>query len=340
MKLPSTSNCRRALHLETDKSAFPQSMHLSKLQGKRSLGLSALLAQRQSDAKPIGPPQSPGDEPSSESKFHVSDDPSFPDQTFAPMAQRGLLTYQEEASSLTAASISETAEVQILPDYDVSTSAGVANWPLYGDQCAGTATWQLGDSLVESQVIVQPQSQNQQASEAQTISISPLLTSQADVNIFYQNSRDISAIFVEKQKKMIVDLNAAAASLKLQLQFMQQERDDAVLEVSTLHVTIEEQKHEQQTQLLSFSLKMLQDEAEMRKLNDKIHAMSGETNMYSFLPHVIIILHVINTSFQVSAMLKRYPRRSGTEIIWFPRCFVNFSENRINIRQIFPEQYP
>jgi regulator of replication initiation timing len=101
----------------------------------------------------------------------------------------------------------------------------------------------------------------------------------ADVNIFHQNSRDINASFIEKQRKIIVDLNAATSSIKLQLQCMQQERDDLVLENSALHAAIEEQRHEQQTQLLSFSLKLLQDEAEMRKSHDELHRMRSEISL-------------------------------------------------------------
>jgi hypothetical protein len=311
-KLGIVAALRDALHLDpssavTDNSSFLPRMHLSKLQGKRSLGLSALLAQRQSDAKPVGRPQSPGDESSSESKFPVSDDQSFPvEQTLAPVAPCGLdlLVPCQEAFSLSIASILDTNEVQSLPDNAMSSSTGVANWQLYGDQSSGTATWQLDDLLVVPPVIAESRSQHQQAFGAQFNAISPLLTSQAEVNIFYQNSRDISTIFVEKQKKIIVDLNGATASLKLQLQVMQQERDDAVLEASTLHAIIEEHKHEQQTQLLSFSLKILQDEAEMRKLNDKIHAMSSESELYLFALHVTASFVFVILPSQVSAMLQ------------------------------------
>lgn len=254
-------------------------MQLSKLQGKRSLGLSALLAQRNLETKPNGPLQSSGDESFPDSKFLHSDDHRYPVE---PTVLVPVIEFEshQQFCNLSAISMSPTAENQPNIATAVGYSMGTANWPILDSQnSGGTATWNLSGlgSMAEVQ---QSHSQfecshmlNTDAAENGQHS-----TSQAEVNIFHQNSRDISAIFVDKQRKIIFELNTATASLKLQLQSMQQERDDFVLEVSTLNAAIEAQRHEQQTQLLSFSLKQLQDQATLRKLQDEIHATRGEIN--------------------------------------------------------------
>jgi hypothetical protein len=254
-------------------------MHLSKLQGKRSLGLSALLAQRNSETKPVGLLQSPGDEPSSDSKFSHFDGLRYAtEQAFAPPAADGLEMHQEFLT-LPDVSILQMPETRPLSQSAVASSTGIANWKLHACQISGIAAWKACDDLLD---FAPSHSRQERVSEVSTGSankVQILSTLHTDVNIFQQNSRDISSIFDEKQKKIIVDLNAATASLKLQLQSMQQERDDVVLEVSMLSATIEEQKHEQQTQLLSFSLKLLQDEAEMRKHKDEILEMREQIDL-------------------------------------------------------------
>jgi hypothetical protein len=243
-------------------------MQLSKLQGKRSLGLSALLAQRNSDTRPVGLLQSTGDDPNSDSKLSHSDDQNHSaEQMSAPGAVSEFDVHQELF-------MLQLAEEQPISEFALASSTGIANWKLRCDQSSGVAAWTSNESVIVSRVECGSGFKSNDAENGQI-----LTSSLGDVNIFHQNSRDINSIFVEKQKQIIVLLNAATASLKLQLQSMQQERDDCVLEVSTLNVAIEEQKHEQQTQLLSFSLKLLQDESEMRKYQDKIHGMRAEINL-------------------------------------------------------------
>jgi hypothetical protein len=250
-------------------------MHLSKLQGKRSLGLSALLAQRNLETRPNGPLQSSSDESFSDSKFLHSDDHRYPVEP--PVAVIEFESHQQFFNS-PVISISQAAEKQPIIATEIGYSTGTANWPVLDSQISGgTATWNMSE-LGSFPEVDHSRSHfecgymlNSNAAENGQHS-----TSQAEINIFHQNSRDINAIFVDKQRKIIFELSTATASLKLQLQSMQQERDDFVLEVSTLNAAIEAQRHEQQTQLLSFSLKQLQDQAALRNLQDEIDATKGE----------------------------------------------------------------
>ena len=254
-------------------------MHLSKLQGKRSLGLSALLAQRNSDTRPVGSLLCPSDEASSESKFSHSDEPIYSvEQPYLIEVAAGGFEMPQESSDVPVLLLSQIAQEKPLLSTSIKSSTGIANWSLHVGQCTGTANWKLTNSTTE---VVQSQSQHEHAVALKwsTAVNTQMSAPHADVNIFHQNSRDINASFIEKQRKIIVDLNAATSSIKLQLQCMQQERDDLVLENSALHAAIEEQRHEQQTQLLSFSLKLLQDEAEMRKSHDELHRMRSEISL-------------------------------------------------------------
>lgn len=253
-------------------------MHLSKLQGKRSLGLSALLAQRNVEIRPVGVLHSPGDELSSDSKFSHSEDQKFSSEQTSATVAAVAFEMNQEFFNLQGNNMMKTAGEQPLLQSELSPSTGSAKWLLNCGQSSGVATWNMNDLMA----VALPSCRQEHAAEAMYNSLENgqiFALSQADVNIFHQNSRDINSIFIEKQKRMIVDLNTATASLKLQLLNMQQERDDFVLEVSTLNVALEEQKHEQQTQLLSFSLKLLQDEAEMRKYQDAVHEMRGEMDL-------------------------------------------------------------
>ena len=255
-------------------------MHLSKLQGKRSLGLSALLAQRNSDTRPVGSLLCPSDEASSESKFSHSDEQlySVEQPYLTQVAAGGFEIPQESFNVPDVLLLSQIAQEKPLLPTAMKSSTGTANWSLHVGQCTGTANWKLSNLTTE---VVQSQSYHEHAValKCSTAANPQMSAPHADVNIFHQNSRDINASFIEKQKKIIVDLNAATSSIKLQLQCMQQERDDLVLENSALHAAIEEQRHEQQTQLLSFSLKLLQDEAEMRKSHDELHRMRSEITL-------------------------------------------------------------
>jgi hypothetical protein len=253
-----------------------QRMHLSKLQGKRSLGLSALLAQRNSDTRPAGSFQGTSDEANVESKFLLGEEQRDSIDRPHPHVTSSSFELHQQSFNAPAVPLSQTVQEK-LQSSPVQASTGIASWQLCGGPSTGTATWTPG-TMME---VVQFQSEHEhtQGVKSSTFINGRVLLSKADVNIFHQNSRDISASFIEKQRRMIVDLNEATSSIKLQLQCMQQERDEVFLENSALQATIEEQKHEQQTQLLSFSLKLLQDEAEMRKYHDEIHGMRSEITM-------------------------------------------------------------
>jgi hypothetical protein len=257
-------------------------MHLSKLQGKRSLGLSALLAQRNTDSRPAGSLPCQIDEPSFESKFLRDEEQrNSVDQPYSQVII-GSFEMPEQLFTLSAMLPPQTDQEEILDEPLISSqmesSTGIAKWRLPGDPSTGTAMW----ALVNTKEVVRSQCQQEQhvhGLNTNSFINDQIFASKDDVNIFHQNSREINASFIEKQRRIIVDLNEATSSFKLQLQFMQQERDDVVFENSALHAVIEEQKHEQQTQLLSFSLKLLQDEAELRKYHHEIHGLTSEISM-------------------------------------------------------------